>query len=135
MMLTYKHSISCLCRQKCYKQYRYYLLKMSVNGVSTIFGVATWIIKGQYNGVNPELNYQPPLWAKMLCTVLQLPPKNERQRSMKSFCEGSVSCTATYCTVMFLNQVISHQSSVYIPIFNFTTMHAMSHRSDFYPCL
>ena len=72
------------------------------------------------------------LWAaKMLTTISQLLSKNEHQRCVNSVLGGPVNCTATYCTDLFLNQAISRQSSVYVPIFNFTNMHAMSHRSDF----
>jgi len=44
-----------------------------------MFGLASWIINGQYNGVNPESQYQLALWAIMLRNVLLPPSENERQ--------------------------------------------------------
>jgi hypothetical protein len=129
--LTHNHAISSVHGQKLYKWYHNNLLKINVNGESTIFGVASWIIKGQNNYSNLYSNNRPPLWAKMLSTISQPPPRCEHHWSINSLCVGLVSCTVTYYTALFLNQVISCQSSVYVSIFNFTNMHAMSHRSDF----
>jgi len=42
--LTHNQFSSVLYGPKCYLWYRYHLRKMSVNGVSTIFGHASWII-------------------------------------------------------------------------------------------
>jgi len=41
MVLTHNQLIGFLCWQKCSVRYPYHLLKMSVNGVSTIFGLAS----------------------------------------------------------------------------------------------
>jgi hypothetical protein len=105
---------------------------MSINRASAIFRLALWIINWLYNSVNSLSNCWPPLHAKMLSTRLELPSKNEGQRCNNSFGGGSVSCTAMYCTASLLNRVINGQSCLYISIFNFTNMHALSHRSDFY---
>jgi len=67
----------------------------------------------------------------MLVTILHLPLTTECQWSFNPACGGSVSCTATNCTAWFVNAVINGQSSLYVPVFNFTIIHAMSHRSDF----
>jgi len=66
----------------------------------------------------------------MLSTISHTHLKNESQRSVNTFCGGSASCTTTYCIAFFLNRVISLQLSLYVPMFNFTNMHAVSHRSD-----
>jgi len=42
--LTLKGSIGRHYTQKCERGYRYDLFKMSINGVLTIFGHASWII-------------------------------------------------------------------------------------------
>ena len=55
---------------------------MRVNGVSTIFCHASCIIKEQFNNVNPESVYWPPVVATMIMTILLPPPKNERQQSV-----------------------------------------------------
>lgn len=128
---TNNYSIGCLWGPEYQDQYRYCLLKIGVNGASTMFGVAPWIIQGLCNGVNTESNYRPPLWAKMVSTIFQPPHNNERQHSINRFPKGAVSCTTMYCTALFLNHVISHLSSVSVSIFNFPNMHAMSHQSDF----
>jgi hypothetical protein len=39
---SHNHNIGGHYGQKCYRRYHYYLLKMSVNGVSTIFGIASF---------------------------------------------------------------------------------------------
>jgi hypothetical protein len=114
------------------EQYRYYLPKMNINWASTTFGVASWIIKYVCISVNAYLNYWPPLWAKILWTILQPPSKNESQLRVNSFCGCTVSCTATCCNALFLNRVISCQLSMYVPIFIFTNMNPMSHRSAFF---
>jgi len=42
--LTDDQTIGRLSRQKCLRQHRDYVLNLSVNGVSTIFDLASWII-------------------------------------------------------------------------------------------
>jgi hypothetical protein len=129
-MLSNHHSIGCLRGQKCCEQYRYYLQTMNVNRTSTLFGTAAWMIKSPGNCVDPFSNYRLFFWANMLSTMSQPHPKIECLRSVNSFCGGLASYTPTYCTALCINQVISHQSSLSVPIFNFTHLHAMSHRSD-----
>jgi len=45
-ILTYNHTIGRLCRQQWLRQYHCCVLNMSVNGASSIFGLACWIIMG-----------------------------------------------------------------------------------------
>jgi len=70
----------------------------------------------------------------MLVTISRPPPTIERQQSINSFCGGSEHFTAMNCIVLFLNQVLRCQSSQSNLVYNFTTMHAMSYRSDFFTC-
>ena len=55
------------------------------------------------------------------------------QRSINSFCVDSPSYTAMNSIALFLNWVFNSQSFQFIFVYNFTNMHAMSHRS--YLCL
>ena len=68
----------------------------------------------------------------MLLMILLLSPKNERQQSVNSFCAGAITYTATKCIALYLNCIFNHQSFQYILVYNFTTMHAMSHRAYFF---
>jgi len=68
----------------------------------------------------------------MLATISLLPPKNERQQSVNSFCAGAVTYTASYCIVLYWNWTIDSQSFQYILVYHYTTMHGMSHRAYFF---
>jgi len=105
--------------------------KICVNGLSTIFGLASSILKGLYNGINPYLNYRLPSWAKELVTILQLPPTNDCQLNVDRLFGVAESFTAANCTASFPNGVNNGLSSLYVLVFNFTTIHAMTHRFDF----
>jgi len=48
------------------------ILDTSINGVSSIFDLASWIVTGLRNGINSWSQYWPPWWAKMLLTILLL---------------------------------------------------------------
>jgi len=61
--------------------------------------------------------------AKMLVMISHPPPTIEHPQSINNFCGGSERYRAMYRIVLFLNQV-----------YNFTNMHAMSYRSDFFAC-
>jgi len=54
----------------------------------------------------------------------------ERQQ----FCGGSECYTAMNCIVLVKNWVLRGQSLQSVLVYNFTTMHAMSYRSDFLNC-
>jgi len=58
-------------------------------------------------------------------------PKYDRQSSVNSFYAGFVSYTAINCIASFPNWVFDGESIQYVPVYNFTHMHAMSHKSDF----
>jgi len=62
------------------------------------------------------------------------PPIIEPPHSVNSVGGCSDRYTAMYCIVQFLNRVLRGQSSQSIIVYNFTYMHAMSYRSDFFAC-
>jgi len=103
----------------------------SVNGASTIFDLASWIIQGQWDAAYPQSTYRQPFVAKILAKISRPPPTIERTWSVNNLCGGSVSYTAMKCIALFLNWVLHSQSFQYVLVYNFTNMHAMSHRSDF----
>ena len=72
--------------------------------------------------------------AKTLVTISHPPPIIEHPQSINNFCGGSECCTAMYCIVLLLNQVLPGQSLQSVLVYNFTNMHAMSYRSDFIAC-
>jgi hypothetical protein len=51
--LPHNRATHCLSRQKLFQQHRYYVLKMSVNGSSTTFGLISWKILGLCGGMKP----------------------------------------------------------------------------------
>jgi len=81
---TNNYSIGRLYWQKCYRQYGYHLLHMSVNSASTIYDHPWGPLKALCIAVNPESVYRPRLWAKMLVTIQLLPPTNEHPRSVNN---------------------------------------------------
>jgi len=66
-------------------QHSYYVLKMSVNRASTIFGHAPWKFRGLCGDVMPKSCYWPPFWAEPLTITSLLCPKNERLWSVNEF--------------------------------------------------
>jgi len=78
--------------------------------------------------------HQPPLWTEQLLTILVPSAKNESQESVNNVCEGPVSYTAMNCIALWLNWILCGQSSQYVLVYNFTNMHAMSHRSELFAC-
>jgi len=70
----------------------------------------------------------------MVVTISSPPSTIECLQSMNSFCGGSERYTAMNCIVLFLNQVLCGQSLQSNLVYNFTHMHAMSYRSDFFTC-
>jgi len=134
LTLTHNQCIGRLYVQKCSWWYRNHLLKMNLNRPSTIFGLAFWTIWGLRKGVNPWLTDPPPLWAKMLLTISLPPPTIERPLSVKIFCGGSVSYTAMNCIALLQHWVLQGQSFQFVLVYNFTNMHAMSHRSVWFAC-
>ena len=107
---------------------------MSFNGGLTIFHLASWIIWRRWNVGNPQWTHPQHWLVKMLVTILRLPPTIERPQSVTSFCGSSEHYTAMDCIVEFLNQVLRGQSLQSKVVYNFTNMHAMSYRSDFFTC-
>jgi len=103
----------------------------SINGVSTIFELASCIIKQQWNAVNPEWTYQQPLLVTLLVTISHPPPTIERPWSISSFCGGSVRYTAINCIALLPNWVLRGQFFQYVLVSNFTNIYRMSHRSHF----
>jgi len=85
-MATLSHNLifRFLPRQKWLRQHRYYVLKISLNGVSTTFRHASSKIRGQCGNINTESNYRPCFWANILLTTSLLCPKNKHQRSVNN---------------------------------------------------
>jgi len=102
----------------------------SVSRSSMIFGHATYIIHRLCIDINPKSSYWPPLWARMPVTIL-LPPPKYMSLEWQQDLWGSASFTATKCLVSYLNSLLNSQSYQYDRVWNFTTIHAMSHRSYF----
>jgi len=69
---------------------------MSVNGASTIFSFASWLIYVPIGCIHPFIQYWQPLLAQTTAQCSLPHPENERQRSLNSF-----SCC------IFSNQVIA----------------------------
>jgi len=72
--------------------------------------------------------------AKTLVTILHPPPTIEHPQSINNSCGRSEHYTAIYCIVLFLTQVLPHQSLQSVLVYNFINMHAMFYRSDFFAC-
>ena len=68
----------------------------------------------------------------MLLRISHLPATIECPRSFNNVCGGSVSYTAINCITLLLNWVLRGQSFHYVLVYNFTKMHAMSQRSEFF---
>jgi len=82
---THNHSPGRVYGHNCDRRYHYHLLKMNINGASTIFCLTSCTFKAMCIGVDPWSMYRPPLWAIMLVTISLPPPKNERQWSINDF--------------------------------------------------
>jgi hypothetical protein len=52
--LLHNHAIGRISRQKLLQRHRYYVLKMSGNGASTIFVLASWVILAEWNADIPQ---------------------------------------------------------------------------------
>jgi len=89
-------------------------------------------IWGLWQGVNSPSTYRPPFWAKMLVTISHLPATIESPCSVNNSCGSSVTYTAMNWIALFLNWVLHSQSFRYILLYNFTNLHIMFHRSDFF---
>jgi len=83
--VTHNQSIGFLYSQNGYGQHRYDLLKMSVNGVSTIFVFSFQLISLRCNNINLESNCWTPVWAKMILTISLPPPNNGCPWSVNNF--------------------------------------------------
>jgi len=76
MISSYNGMVGCLYGLQWQQRDRYHLLKMSVNGASTIFGLASWTLKTLCIGFNPYWMYRLPLWAKIFVMILLQPANN-----------------------------------------------------------
>jgi len=61
------------------------ILRMSVNGGSTLFNFESWVIQGLIGCRHPLMRYWRPLGAKTAATRSLPQPENERQRSVHDF--------------------------------------------------
>jgi len=82
---TDNQSIGRLQGQKYHRQHLYYLLKMSINGASTILVFASWIIKQLCDNIELYLKFWLHIWEKIAATISLRPPENEHQRSVNDF--------------------------------------------------
>jgi len=105
---------------------------MSVNRASTILNFASWILSGQWNAANSQSTHLQRLSAKITVTILPLPSTIECPRSINNFREGSGSCIAMMRIALFQNWVLRGQSFHYVHVYNFTNMHATSHRFNYF---
>jgi len=80
--LSHDHTVSRLSKRKTLRQHHYYDLTMSINGPSTMFGLASWKLHMQCGDIKPFLKYWSPFQVKMIATTTQLCPQNERQWSI-----------------------------------------------------
>jgi len=108
--------------------------RWSVNGVSMIFDLASWILYGQGNAANPQSTYWQAESSTRLLTILHRPSTIQCLRSINDFGQCSASYTAMKFIMLFLNGNLRSQSSKSVLVYNFTNMYAMSHRSDFFAC-
>jgi len=70
----------------------------------------------------------------MVLRTLHPPSTYERPPSINNFCGGSVTYTAMNRIALLQNLVLRGQTFQYVFAYNFTNMHAISHRSDFFAC-
>ena len=62
-----------------------HILRMSVNGVSTMFSWASWVIYVPIGCRHPLVRYSQPLLGKPTATCSLPHPENERQRCFNNF--------------------------------------------------
>jgi len=137
--MFHNRTIGWLSRPKCLHQHCFNIWKSasterqrSVTGTSTIFDLASLMLYGRWNAANPPSTHWQRSSANRPVMISCSPPTIECPRSVNNFCWSSASCKAMKHIVLFLNCVLCGQSLQYVLIYNFTNMHAMSHRSDFF---
>jgi hypothetical protein len=72
--------------------------------------------------------------AKMLVSISRPASTIELLQSVNSFGGGFECYTAMNCIVVFLNRVLHSQSLQSVLEYNFTNMHAMFYRSEYFAC-
>jgi len=82
------------------------ILKMSINGASTICSFASWVSSVPIGCKHPFMRYWQPLLAKTTATCSLRHPENERQRSVNSFrtcifCNQGIARIFACTTVLF----------------------------------
>jgi len=115
--LIHNWTMSCLSGQQCLQSGRNHVrtwwsigFQGNFNGASTIFAHAFWNIYWQWNADNPQWIYRQPLLAKMLVTILRLPPTSEHQQSVHRLRGVSERYTAIYWIVLFQKRDFHGQS-------------------------
>jgi len=88
----------------------------------------------QWNAVNLQWTDWQPLLPMMIVTMSHPTPTIVRPCSVNSLSGGSVHHIAMNCIALFPNWVLCGQSFQYVLVYNFTNMHAISHRSGFFAC-
>jgi len=94
---------NCIGRHNSYKGKRHshcLILKMSINRASMILGLESLQIQVLGDHINPESNYCPLLYAKILTMTLFLCPNNQCQRSINGVSterQQSINRASTEC--------------------------------------
>jgi len=78
--------IGCIYSEKPQQNAGCRILSMSVNGASTIFSFASWVINVPIGCRHPSIKYWQPSLAKTTATCSLPHPENKHQRSVNSFC-------------------------------------------------
>jgi hypothetical protein len=79
---THNRTISHLFRQRRLQQHHYHVLKLRVNRVSTICGLASWKMIGLCSDINQQSNDRPPFSATTIATSWLLHSWTKCQRSI-----------------------------------------------------
>jgi len=92
------------------------ILRMSVNGASTIYGFASWVIYVLIGCRHPSIKYLQPLLAKTTATCSLAHPENERQWSVTSFSWGIFGNQGIALIFVFITELLTTligQKSIY----------------------
>jgi len=92
------------------------------------------MISASCNAADQQSTNRQPVLAQILITISLPPPTIQRGWSVNNLCGGSASDTAMNWIVVFLNWVLRGQSFQYVLGYNFSSRHAMSHRSEYFDC-
>jgi len=103
-------------RQKRQQHAHHPILRMSINGASTILSFASWVMYDLIGCRHPFIRYWQPLQAKTtaICSLPQ--PDNERQRSIDNFScciFGYQGIAQIFAFIMELMTALMGQNKIY----------------------